>query len=506
MTWWSEASVLWLKPVVVLLDCSFYNTMSWNRGIVKNASVDWNKLAYSFLSKLCLNTTILILIFLHMYYTYFRYPNSNSTGTNAIAISPVDSSLLTIDTVINPFDKDDVIDLCSLSGSHEWELHNIIDNMTVYRKAVHGTSLSAFKGETIVPYHINQMVDFFLDVNLTLRWAGDLKEIEVFPYSTENLNENCVDNSTIASLSTFSSQGDKGLPKPDLVSTIKSKPKKTLKEKLFFWKREKDFSNKESGSGPTIRQLDLHEDKNPLSETTSSYEDSNHSLKFRNVSFDQKYIWNKLVHFYPQRASNQTFSTMVNPVSACNMNLKKGWQLRDNMRQVYSKFPLSPREFIFQRDFSVDDSSQTFIALYRTIEDHIRFPVHPKMIRTKSPFTIWKFQSLSSYCDEHDPMLHNNNDIDSFQKTYESKLSSASLARLKDLKSKKIPTDFCLGERKDYTYLELQTFVNLEDMGFSWLINYIQSSWPTLTVQAISKVMTETKEQRKVHPRFSSWS
>jgi hypothetical protein len=362
-----------------------------------------------------------------MYYTYFRYPNSS--GTITIVIPSSDSSLLTNDTVINPFDTDDVIDLCSISGSHEWELHNIIDDMTVFRKAIHGTSLSAFKGETIVPYHINEMVDFFLDVNLTLRWAGDLKEIEVYPYLTDSSKKICVENVTFATSSISISQDETTLPKLDHVSTTKSRTKKSLKEKLFFWKKKRP-SSKESESDSAIRRQNLLEDDKALPETYRAHVDSDHSLYFRNVSFDQKYIWNKLVHFYPPRSSNQNFSTIVNLVSACKMTLKKGWHLRDNMRQVYSKFPLSPREFIFQRDFSVDDSSQTVLVLYRTVEDR-RFPVRSNMIRTKSPFTIWKFQSLSSYCDEHDPTLHNNNDIDSFRRSYGSKLSSASLAKLK---------------------------------------------------------------------------
>jgi hypothetical protein len=54
-----------------------------------------------------------------------------------------------------------------------------------------------------------------------------------------------------------------------------------------------------------------------------------------------------------------------------------------------------------------------------------------------------------------------------------------------------------------YSYVSLESFVLMEDIGLAWLINYVQRSWPFNTLAAF--VQHAQSAHIQAHPRLAKW-
>eukprot|EP01039_Chlorochromonas_danica_P007138 gene7138-7891_t len=125
----------------------------------------------------------------------------------------------------------------------------------------------------------------------------------------------------------------------------------------------------------------------------------------------------------------------------------------DLMYQLYTMWPLPPRDFLFYRRFQVYHDNHSVLIHYHTIEDP-RFPLKAGTLRTSAPYTNWIFQTREAFCGEDGKSMRTNQDMITGQRE---RLCS-------------IPVE----NSSKATYISLESYVEMEDIGLAWLVNYVQ--------------------------------
>ena len=69
-------------------------------------------------------------------------------------------------------------------------------------------------------------------------------------------------------------------------------------------------------------------------------------------------------------------------------------------QELHFPWPLSNRDLVMERNVIVHDKDKTLTSTYRSIEDD-RFPEKDSVIRALTPYTMWKFTSLTGEHGEH---------------------------------------------------------------------------------------------------------
>lgn len=108
-----------------------------------------------------------------------------------------------------------------------------------------------------------------------------------------------------------------------------------------------------------------------------------------------KSMWHKLAFWKRKQPP-------VAAAAAARYLLEDKNEHRDIMYQLYKQWPLSPRDFVFERNFKVHANNHSVSVLYRSVEDG-RKPILGSNIRTISNYTYWVFQSRDSFCLDKSP-------------------------------------------------------------------------------------------------------
>eukprot|EP01040_Poterioochromonas_malhamensis_P002798 gene2798-2980_t len=370
---------------------------------------------------------------------YLRNPVTSTTAN----IRPTDSivSPETTETLLAPSEPMvENVKIEKKENEFPWIVHHVDKNITISRRKMHNTSLLAFKGETILPYHISTIINTFLNVNITLQWADSLKEISVYP---NNLHTTSSDELSKSPNSREERKEEKHHEQENKEKKRKNKINwkgkfKNWKDKFLFWKKKKEVKQSSPPSSTTSNSSTPSDKRHPQIQTSS-------------VLFDDQFIPNYLLSLPPQ-------TSHVDPSTTPPI-------ITDVMHQVYAMWPLPLRDFVFLRKFYLSDNEEKLLIHYESYND-TRLPIKKHVIRTLSSYSTWKFQSLNKFCNDHQ------------LSSYYNQLSEESKIKLKEMNNRFVPTEYCKNipsdHRSDHTYLSLETFVLLEDIPIPWLINYVQ--------------------------------
>lgn len=302
----------------------------------------------------------------------FRNPVTSTT----MNIRPIDS--IVIETPLAPSESIvENVEIEKKENEFPWIVHHVDKNITISRRKMHNTSLLAFKGETILPYHISTIINTFLNVNITLQWADSLKEISVYP---TNLYTSSSDELSKSPNSREEKKEENRHEQENKEKKRKNKINwkgkfKNWKDKLMFWKKKKDVKQSSPPSSTTSNSR-TPSDKIHTQIPTSS------------ALFDDQFIPNYLLSLPRTSSILHVDPSTTSPI------------ITDVMHQVYAMWPLPLRDFVFLRKFYLSDNEEKLLIHYESYND-TRLPVKNHVIRTLSSDSTWKFQSLNKFCNDH---------------------------------------------------------------------------------------------------------
>lgn len=193
-------------------------------------------------------------------------------------------------------------------------------------------------------------------------------------------------------------------------------------------------------------------------------------------------------------------------ITSTNSATTNTYTLSDIVYQYYTlPWPISPREFLFRRDFTVHPTTRSITSRYvSTTDDRQPLPtkyttnttpsgkaVSKHTIRAESPFTNWFFQDLETYClhasvsDTIKLTPHTtttstgtNTDANTIADTTASHPGAHATQVceevLRTILTESTTSDNAPKRANRRTYIEIESLVDNKGSLPAWLVNYVQ--------------------------------
>ena len=140
--------------------------------------------------------------------------------------------------------------------------------------------------------------------------------------------------------------------------------------------------------------------------------------------------------FYNQSLSTQWIDMLEMSKEHKLRNKPSKFQLSDLLYQKYDlPYPITDRDFVMRRDMAFDGTRKVVKALYRSVEDK-KYPLHKGVIRAETMYADWIFRALGP----------------------------------------------------NQTHVEIETISDLKGGLPTFFVNYLQSQWPSNTIDSLRRL------------------
>ena len=149
-------------------------------------------------------------------------------------------------------------------------------------------------------------------------------------------------------------------------------------------------------------------------------------------------------------------------------------------------WPVANRDLVLERTWDIDSQNKTVTAVYHSIDDNRR-PMTKTNVRAWSPHTAWRFEHI-------DPLsIGDERNSYAFLGTKSKKF----------VESKKTNSGEACPSKSGRTFISLESVVDVKGSLPSWLVNYMQKTWPSKALNAFHTLASSG--QKPPHPQLINW-